>query len=114
MRNDVFHCLALTTSLCAVGFHPSSRLVSPDEPKITIKPLLLTMREIAVRLTTSERKIECAKGIAGRVAFVSLKNRPAVEVAQVLCEALDVTLQPKVGASGTCVLDSDPEVVARE
>jgi hypothetical protein len=114
MRNDVYHCLALTATLFAAGLHPFSRPVSPDESQITIQPQLLTMREIASRLTTPERKVECAKGIADRVAFVSLKNRPYSDAVQVLGEALDIVLKPKEGAPGAWVLDSDPEVVAQE
>jgi hypothetical protein len=114
MLNGIHHYLALTAALSSVGFHSLSRPVFPDQHRITIKPQLLTMREIASRLTTPDRKVECAKGIAGRVAFVFLKNRPDAEAVQVLSEALDVALKPKEGDPGTWVLDSDPDVFFRE
>jgi hypothetical protein len=95
-----------------------SAAAGPTTGAIRFGPGLMTLPEIAEKLSTAGQPVRCAPGLRHRAAFVYLKERPRAQAESILAAALDVRVRPSTAPEerkqGVLVLDSDPDAEQRE
>ncbi len=74
----------------------------------------LTFPEIAQKLSTGVRTVDCASGLRDRAAFLCLKERSWDDVKTLLERGLDLRITPKSDTPGHWTLDRDPDTAKRE
>src|SRR4051794_11145682 len=62
-------------------------------PVIAIEPNLYPYDELALKLSTAERKVELGQDLVGRAALVSMKARPQEDALRVVAKALDLAVE---------------------
>jgi hypothetical protein len=70
--------------------------------------------EIAQRMSTEGRRVECARDLRQRLALIHLKPRSWQQTRELLEKALDVRFRKISDAENRWVLERDPEVVRLE
>jgi hypothetical protein len=70
--------------------------------------------EIAQRMSTEGRRIECARDLRQRLALIHLKPRSWQQTRELLEKALDVRFRKISDAENRWILERDPEVVRME
>jgi hypothetical protein len=70
--------------------------------------------EIAQRMSTEGRRIECARDLRQRLALIHLKPRSWQQTRELLEKALDVRFRKISDAENRWVLERDPEVARVE
>ena len=70
--------------------------------------------EIAQRMSTEGRRVECARDLRQRLALIHLKPRSWQQTRELLEKALDVRFRKISDAENRWILERDPEVVRLE
>ena len=70
--------------------------------------------EIAQRMSTEGRRVECARDLRQRLALIHLKPRSWQQTRELLEKALDVRFRKISDAENRWILEHDPEVVRLE